>query len=431
MTKNIQNKIKNLPQSPGVYKFLDKSGRIIYVGKAVNLRRRVTSYFTGAHDRKTTLLVSNINRLEIEETPSALEAMILEANLIKKYNPIYNIASKDDKSYLYLWISKGDWPRVATVRATDLHNIPEKNPRLFGPYTSAVALKSALEIIRPIIPYRSCKTMPKSKCLYGHLGLCPAPCISPDRLSLRGGVITDKAIPRGRDCFGVPRNDKIEGITKKEYRNNIDQLIAFFRGNKRTIVQELKRDMKIASKNNHFEKAALLRDKIRALEHIKDVAMISADDKPTIYKRIEGYDISNISGIAATGSMVVFQDGQSEKSEYRKFKIKNVKGANDTAMMAEVLERRSRHNDWPIPDLIVIDGGEGQLSAAAKALVSSPLEQVPMVAIAKGPQRKRDDFRFRGRVPERNLKLFKQVRDEAHRFAIGYYRKLHRKTISE
>lgn len=395
----IKNILSNLPQSPGVYKFFDKNGKIIYVGKAVNLKRRVSSYFRGAHDRKTTQLVSNITNVEIEETSSALEAMILEANLIKKYNPIYNIASKDDKSYLYLWISKGDWPRVATVRATDLHNIPEKNSRLFGPYTSGASLKSALEIIRPIIPYRSCKTMPKSKCLYGHLGLCPAPCESK--------------------------------ISKDDYKKLIDQLISFFRGNKRTIVQDLRREMKVASKNHAFEKAALLRDKIRALEHIKDIAVLQRDDRPTIYKRIEGYDISNISGIAATGSMVVFLEGQSEKSEYKKFKIKSISGANDIAMMMEVLSRRANHKEWPTPDLIVVDGGEGQLNAAAKALVSSPLGQVPMVAIAKGPQRKRDDFRFRGRVPERNLKLFKQVRDEAHRFAIGYYRKLHRNTMSK
>jgi len=392
----MKKKISNLPLSPGVYIFRDKAAKIIYIGKAVNLRRRVSDYYRGAHDTKTTALVSEIARIDHKKTKSALEAMILEANLIKKHQPIYNIKEKDDKSYLYLWISRGDWPRVDLVRATDLHNIPEKSPRLFGPYTSGGALKSALEIIRPILPYRSCRKMPKRRCLYGHLGLCPVPC---------------------------------EGlISKAEYKKQINQLIAFFRGSYRTVVQQLRREMRQASKNKDYELAAILRDKVRALQHIKDIAVLQRDDRPSVYQRIEGYDISNISGLNATGSMVVFINGQSEKSEYRKFKIKSVSGANDTAMIGEVLVRRLRHKEWRLPDLIVIDGGEGQLNVAAKALVAAGLSQIPIVAIAKGPQRKKDEFRFRGRVPDRDLKLFKQVRDESHRFAIGYYRKLHRKS---
>ena len=396
-TMPLSKSIKKLPQTPGVYIYRDKAGKIIYVGKAVNLRRRVSDYFRGAKDGKTTLLVAEIATIEHRETPSALEAMILEANLIKKHQPIYNIKEKDDKSYLFLWISRGDWPRVATVRATDLHQIPEKNPRLFGPYTSGAALKSALEIIRPIIPYRSCRVLPKKKCLYGHLGLCPAPC---------------------------------EGlISANDYRLSINYLSAFFRGSKRTIVQELKREMRVAAKNKNYEVAAILRDKVRSLEHIKDIAVLSRDDRPTIYGRIEGYDISNIQGASATGSMVVYVEGSAEKSEYRKFRVKNVAGANDIAMLSEVLTRRLRHKEWPMPDLIIIDGGEGQINMAAKALAVAGISNIPLVAIAKGPQRKKDDFRFRGRVPQRDLKLFKQVRDESHRFAIGYYRRLHRKRL--
>lgn len=396
---NNKKIINTLPVSPGVYIFHDKLGKIIYIGKAVNLKRRVSSYFIGAHDAKTSILVSEIASIDNQPTASALEALILEANLIKQHQPIYNIKEKDDKSYLYVWISKEDYPRISFVRGTELHTIPEKSPTLFGPYTSGPSLRNAMDTIRKIIPYRTCRKMPKKRCLYGVLGLCDAPCES--------------------------------GIAPSDYQKQITDIKQILKGQTASVINSLKTAMRQASKEKNFELARQLRDRVFGLQHIKDISVIAKDEPMTIYRRIEGYDISNIQGVMATGSMVVFADGVSEKSEYRKFKIKSISGANDTAMLGEVLTRRLRHKEWPMPDLIVVDGGEGQVNSAAKALASAGLNSIPLVAIAKGPGRRRDDFRFRGRVPERNLRLFKQVRDEAHRFAIGYYRKLHRDLISK
>lgn len=392
-----KKEIENLPRSPGVYIFHNSSGEIIYVGKAINLRNRVRSYFTGVHHAKTEQLVKEAVSFSIKQTDSAIEALILEANLIKKYQPIYNIREKDDKSYLYVWISKEKFPRVSLVRATDVHKISESKPRLFGPYTSSNSIKTALEIIRPALPYRSCSKMPKKACLYGYLRLCDRPC-----------------------------EGKINAV---QYKERIDELIAFLRARRKSIIRKMNKQMAEASGKQNYEEAALLRDKIKALTHINDVAVLKKDDIETIYNRIEGYDISNISGANATGSMVVFINGESEKSEYKKFKIKNLTGANDTAMLAQVLARRARHKEWGTPDLMIIDGGAGQLNAASHALGKCGWH-IPLVAIAKGAKRKNNDFRFHGRVVERNLMLFKQVRDEAHRFAIGYYRKLHRKQFS-
>jgi len=395
-----KSQIKKLPHSSGIYIFRDKSGKIIYIGKAINLKRRVSDYFRGAKDDKTSLLVSEIASLEHQNTNSALEALILEANLIKKHQPIYNIKEKDDKSYLYVWISKEPFPRIELVRCTELHTIPEKSPTLFGPYTSGPSLRNAMDTIRKIIPYRTCSKLPKRRCLYGVLGLCSMPC------------------------------ENI--ITSADYLRQIADIKQILRGKTSVVIKSLKLAMQQASKEKKYELAVQLRNRVFGLQHIKDISIIAKDEPMTVYNRIEGYDISNIQGVMATGSVVVFVDGASEKSQYRKFKIKSVAGANDIAMMQEVLTRRLRHNkEWPLPDLIVIDGGEGQLNAVAKVLSISGHGDIPLVAIAKGPQRKRDDFRFRGHVPERNLRLFKQVRDEAHRFVIGYYRKLHRSSISK
>jgi excinuclease ABC subunit C len=396
MNTQLTKIIKQLPSSPGVYIMKNAHGAVTYVGKAVNLNRRVSSYFVGAHDTKTDRLVAEISRIEHQPTDSALEALILEAQLIKKYSPKYNIIAKDDRSYLYVWISREKYPKVELVRGTDISKISESNPRLFGPYLSSQSLRAALDLIRKIVPYRSCHILPKKKCLYGFLSLCDAPCVA-----------------------------KIDVC---EYRANTRELISFLNGNKRGVLRALNARMKVASKTREYEHAAILRDKINALNHIQDVAVLAKDDKLTMYDRIEGYDIANVSGQMATGSMVVFRYGQPEKSAYRKFRIKSVMQANDTAMLAEVLKRRLRHDEWPLPDIMLIDGGKPQVNIAIKILKEFKIA-IPLVGIAKGPDRKKDEFIFAGHVGERNFQLFKQVRDEAHRFARGYYRFLHRQTV--
>ena len=220
-------------------------------------------------------------------------------------------------------------------------------------------------------------------------------------------------------------------ISKNDYGERIRQVRDFFEGKKSRVISALNREMKQASKNQEFEKAAQVRNRLFALEHLKQTFVIQDDSRGTIYKRIEGYDISNVSGVYATGSMVVFLDGESEKSEYRKFKIKSVAGANDVAMMREVFTRRFKKNkdgSWALPDLILIDGGRGQVSAAVAVLKENHLD-IPVVGLAKGRDRKRDELITSRTLPRQDIKILKQVRDEAHSFAKEYYVKLHRKQL--
>lgn len=390
----LREKIKKFPDSPGVYLMRNALGEVVYVGKATSLKERVGSYFLSNLSAKTRLQMNEVTDIEFLETDSALEALLLEPRLIRKYSPKYNIREKDDKSKIYVHITKEEFPRIELIRETDLPQI-DKSPLLYGPFLSTKSVSDALDMIRKIIPYRSCKNMPKRRCLYGNIGLCDAPCDG--------------------------------GISPEEYKNNVRKIRDFFEGKKARVLSSLKKQMTQSSKKQNFEKAAQKRDQIFALEHIKQMFVISRDDHETVFRRIEGYDISNISGVFATGSMVVFADGVAEKSEYRKFKIKWIKGANDTAMLQEVLIRRFSNN-WPHPDLILIDGGRGQVNAATKIIKQLGLN-IPIVGLAKGPDRKKDELITSALLPRRDIILFKQVRDEAHRFAKGYYEKLHRKSV--
>jgi len=392
--KNLKASINSFPESPGVYLMRNAKGEIIYVGKATSLKHRVNSYLQKNLPSKTQKQMSEVFEIDFQETDSTVEAIFLESRLIKKFSPIYNIKEKDDKSRIYVHITRDDFPRLYILRETDLVQIKEKRPILYGPFLSTSSLNMAIELIRKIIPFRSCKKLPKKKCLYGYIGLCPAPC------------------------------EKL--ISKEEYRKNIRLVRDFFEGKKGRVISSLNREIKNLSKEKKFEEAAGVRDRLLSLEHLRRAFAIR-HDVSTIFNRIEGYDISNISGEFASGSMVVFIDGMAEKSEYRKFKIKWVKGANDTAMMKEVLYRRFR-NDWDLPDLILIDGGRGQVNIAMQTVKEKNLN-IPIVGLAKGPDRKKDEIITSQTLPRGEIALFKQVRDEAHRFARGYYKKLHRKTL--
>lgn len=390
---------KDMPSTPGVYIMKNSDGRILYIGKAVNLRRRVSSYFQKSHDYRIEKLISAVKKLDYKKTDTGLEALILESELIKKYQPPFNILEKDDKSFLYVEITKEKFPRVLLVRGKDLKNF---NSAVFGPFLSARSLKEAVKIIRRIFPFsihdpKSIGLKTKA-CFDYQLGLCPGTCL--------------------------------EKISTKEYRKNIRNVKLFFQGKKTQILKSLKKEMEISSRNLEFEKAAKIKKQIFALKHIEDVAFISESDfsvENTAKKtRIEGYDISNISGTSAVGSMVVFVDGKSDKSQYRKFRIKTVRGSDDTGMLYEILERRFRKSaaseKWPLPDIILVDGGKGQVSAAKSVLREKGLK-ISILGIAKGPERKRNDII--GIIPEGvDKKILVQVRDEAHRFAVTYHRKI-------
>jgi excinuclease ABC subunit C len=553
----IQEKLNVLPTRPGVYLMKDARGRIIYVGKAVNLRNRVRSYFhaSALENPKTCRLVAEIADLEFIVTESELEALILECNLIKQHRPRFNVRLKDDKRYPYIKVAwQDDFPRVLVTR-----QMKRDGARYYGPYTSAWAVRQTLDMLRPIFPYLTCTRKitgeDRRACLYYHIKRCAGPCIGE--------------------------------IDRADYRALIQNLCDFLDGRTEEVLTNLRRRMEQAAERLEFEKAALYRDQIRAAErvteqqrivsgtyedqdvlafarddgdacvqvffirggkligrehfilegadaendstvmgsflkqfydstpyvppeillsteteeaviieqwlrskrgtkvalrvphrgHRKDLVSLAAENAaetlsflraqwqadeskqtealtqlqehlglPAAPARIECYDISNIQGESAVGSMVVFAKGVPRKSDYRRFRIRTVRGADDYASMQEVLRRRflrwqendsaklmaGRSGAWSLlPDLIIVDGGKGQLNAALHVVDEFDLrERVPVVALAK----RQEEVFLPGKsdpvqLPERSPALFliQRVRDEAHRFAVGYHRTLRRR----
>ncbi|MFA5070428.1 MAG: excinuclease ABC subunit UvrC [Patescibacteria group bacterium] len=523
----LREKLKSLPAKPGVYLF-KKDQTVLYVGKAKNLKKRVASYFQKISSPQKPEMLENANNLEHIITSSETEAFFLESNLIKKYQPKYNIILKDDKNFAYIKITAEDFPLITLGR-----KIAKDKARYFGPYLSARSARETLYILRKIFPFRTCRRLPGKPCLMYHLGYCPAPC--------------DKQ------------------IKKEEYWKNIAKIIQFLKGNLDEVLKGLRKEMERAAALKVFEKAAKLRDQIFTLEKVLEKQKIispknlnqdilslaqkegeaamnlfsirqgklldkktlilhharltpeneifssfinqyypqvtdkpeeivlplilknknileklnktkiisaqrgknyqliklgreNADDflekkqlfeeKSTLKKRnallalkknlgleksperIEAYDISNIQGVNPVGSMIVFGEGRPQKSDYRKFKIKTVVGANDPAMLAEILARRLKNKEWPTPDLILLDGGKAQLGAGLKVLKKMRLK-IPLITLAK---RLEEIFRP-GRknsliLPADSpaLYLLQNIRDEAHRFAVGFFRQKHDET---
>jgi len=406
--KNVKIKSNKLPDAPGVYLMKDAAGKVMYVGKATSLKRRVTSYFQKAHDARIEDMVSRIRKIDYIERPTALEALILEANLIKHYWPPYNVREKDNKSFLYLVITKDEYPKPLLVRGHDLGpDASKKYKAVFGPYTNPKSLRAALDLVRKVFAWSTCTPGMKRPCFYYHLKQCPGVCIG--------------------------------AANKKAYQKTIRDLIKFFEGKKDGLLKSYGREMKKASKEKRFEEAAAYRNKIYFLEHIQDVAVLKREDgdvdkikvgegSVNLFGRIEGYDVSNISGTSTVASMVVFEQGAPAKSEYRKFRIRSVSGSDDIAALKEALTRRFR-NAWKHPDLILIDGGRGQVNIA-NHVVRELGYGIPVVGIAKGPSRKKVELvcdpkhRDLCRLCEQYSNLLVQVRDEAHRFAVKYHREV-------
>lgn len=401
--KNVEIKNGRLPPVPGVYFMKDVAGHIMYIGKATSLKTRVSSYFSRPQDPRIASMVEKIRRIEYEETPTAVEALLLESKLIKKYQPPYNVDEKDDKSFVHLVFTREPFPKPVLIRGHELARMPKKQfLRMFGPFSSAASVRAALDTLRKSFPWTMCSPGRKRPCFYRHLGLCP-------------GVCTGE-------------------ITSVEYKKIVRELIRFFAGDRVGVVRQMRAAMRRAAKAKHFENAANLRDRLFALEHVRDTSVLKQNepglgDFIDVFGRIEGYDISNTSGIDAVGSMVVFEDGESKKREYRKFAIKTVRGPNDVAMLGEVLGRRFAHADWRTPDLLLIDGGVGQVNEAKRVLAQAGLH-IPLVGIAKGPDRKRDELVYDradhelSRLVTAFRPLLQRVRDEAHRFAVSYHRRL-------
>jgi len=387
-------KIENLkkikiPQKPGVYLF-KKGKEILYIGKATSLRSRVRSYFGkdlwAARGPLVGTMVSKANDLTWQETPSVLEALILEANLIKKHQPFYNKAEKDDKSFNYVVITREKLPRVLTVRGKNLQNFKGS---VFGPFTGGGQLKEALKIIRRIFPFLDDKNKNYQE-FYRQINLAP----------------------------------NLEN--RRLYLQNIKNIKLFFQGKKKKILQNLKKEMKTYAKNQEFEKAGEIRRQVFALQHINDVALIKlAPRTPSLSTlfRIEAYDIAHMSGRSMVGVMTVVEDGTVAKNEYRKFRIRTQAGANDTGALSEVFERRFSHPEWPYPNLIVVDGGRAQINAVERAIKRMGI-MIPVVSVVKDAYHRAKDIlgekKF-ARELEREILL---AASEAHRFAINYHKNL-------
>lgn len=398
---DLIEKIRKFPDTPGCYVMRSVKSEILYIGKATSLRHRVLSYFQRPQEGRIEIMLSQVAKIEIQRTDSVIEALLLENNLIKKYGPKYNVKLKDGKTYLGILVTDEDWPRVMPARST------QKLPKgeFFGPFPSSKEVGAALQILRKLFPFRvACIPESGKFCFEYHLGMCPGVC---------GGK-----------------------IAKNDYQENIRQLRLFLHGQKKRVVSTLEKEMKKKSLDLDFESAAKIRDQVFALRHIQDVALIrdeSLDDLKPVPARIEAYDISNIGGEFSVGSMVVFTEGVIDKNEYRKFKIKTVQGADDIASLQEIILRRLKHQEWPYPNLILVDGGRGQVNGAKEIIKNFNLD-IPIIGIAKGAQRKRNDIiadssTSSGQVIDIDKKILVRLRDEAHRFAIEYYRKLHRKAL--
>ncbi|MBI4080714.1 MAG: excinuclease ABC subunit UvrC [Candidatus Levybacteria bacterium] len=455
----------SLPSEPGVYCFLNESGAILYVGKAKDLKARVSSYFQpgAVLGTKTSVLVHQTKKVKIVRVETEVESLLLEAFYIKKYSPKYNVRLTDNKSYPLIRITVKDaFPKILLARRVD-----DPTSAYFGPYPNAGAVKLVLRIMRRIFPFQSVFNHPKRVCLYNHLGLCPCPPVH--------NTIADK----------------------KEYKKNIRRIIKVLEGNVRLILNELEKERNAASVSEDFESAQKVQKQMNAMSVITQrvTRPVEYEANPNLREdqrqkelyalqnllrqkgvpvqfpqKIECYDISNIQGKYATGSLVVFIQGEKESAFYRRFRIRRENAPNDFAMMHEVLTRRLKHDEWKFPQLIVVDGGKGQITSALQAIGEAGIS-IPLIGLAKreetiiipNPKFETRNSKQYQNTNDRNTKRFKhskiqnldlfraskldirnfvevslpknspallllmRIRDEAHRFAITYHRNIRSK----
>lgn len=394
--------IKNLPDSPGIYLFY-KDRELLYVGKAASLKKRVRSYFSNSKNiRPIELLINEINDIKWISTDSAIEAAILEAKYIKKFRPKYNVMGKDDKSWIYLYLTKEPFPKLKTIREHELKDLDKKKiKKLFGPYLN-IKTSEMVRILHSLFYISKCEPNQKRACFDFQIKKCL-------------GV-----------CIGI--------INEEEYGNRvIKPLTQFLNGNKKAVIKNLEKQMKSFSKNEQFEEANRIKFQIKRLQKIQDASLINKSFVQDIFKneifikRIEGYDISNLGKNYKVGSMIVFNLNGPLKKDYRKFKIRTVEKQSDIDCLKEVFKRRLTHTDWEMPDIVLVDGGKAQVNLAKKMF-----KKVFVFGIAKGRDRKKDEFIFDSKDKkiisfiEDNKKLFINARNEAHRFAINYQKKLAR-----
>ena len=422
-------KVREFPQTPGVYLMKDLAGRVIYVGKAVNLRSRAGSYFlkAAAEERRTAELVREIRDIDYIEADSEVDALLVEARLIKDVQPKYNKELKDDKSFPYLEIFiREDFPRVEFTREPS-----ERGTKLYGPFASAGALRGAIQVLQKIFKFRTCsleiddgdeKWRWFRPCLLASIQQCTAPC------NLR--------------------------ISKEEYRKDIARLRMFLEGNKKSLLAEMRAEMKLAADQREFERAARLRDEIRMLETLDRRGELETHVQPEVFyidprrglaglkkvlhldeqpRTIEGVDIAHLGGGETVASLVQFIDGVPFKPGYKRYKIRGVEGVDDFSSIHEVVARRFKRlsdEGEVFPDILLVDGGRGQLNAALDAFRALEIAPPTVISLAK----REEEIYVPGlpdplRLARRSyaLRLLQYVRDEAHRFAQHYHHILRRK----
>lgn len=405
---SLKNFLKEntLPETPGVYFFLNTKGEILYVGKATVLSDRVKSYFLPdlslTRGPKIVLMLERARSLAWQSLDSVLEALLLEGELIKKFQPTFNTDAKDDKSYSSIVITQEKFPRVLLVRERDLlqkkytFRIAEK----YGPYPQGSAPRIALKILRQIFPFRNLcvpydelsKEAKKKAhpCFNAQLGLCP-------------GV-----------CAG--------SISSLEYKKTIAWIKLFFAGKKVSLIRKLEREMKNAAKKMEFERAQELKKLLFDLQHIQDIALLKADRSETSSARLEAYDVAHLQGEASVGVMTVVQHGILKKSEYRLFRLRGKHGGNDLSALEEILTRRFAHSEWTFPELLIVDGALLQYDVAERILRKRGLT-IPIAGVVKNKKHQPDRLIGPRGLIQRFKKDILLANAEAHRFAIAFHRK--------
>jgi len=413
---------QNLSNNPGVYLFRDKNHRVLYVGKALNLKKRVRNYFDKQpKEKRIENLLKEAQKIDFIEVSSEIEALLLEARLIKQRWPKYNVRLKDDKRYLYVGITKEKYPKIALIRQ------PEREEKLlawYGPFPTAASLKEILRLLRRVFPYRTCRQLTDKTCLYYHLNLCPGMCLR----------------------------------ETTDYRQTIKKIMMFLDGQINPLVKKLQKEMETLAKKEEFEQAGQLKRQIqmiesflhrygrgedeekpqRQMDELRKLLVKYSGIEPNKIERLEAYDVANLGENLIVGAMVVFLNGEPSKEDYRQFKL--TWSGGDPGGIKQILSRRLTHQEWLFPQVILVDGGKTQVAAAFEALREENLfKTIPVLGLAKKEERifipkvikeKIVSWKtFKYQSSSLVHQLLQQARDEAHRFAQRYYKKLHRKVI--
>jgi excinuclease UvrABC nuclease subunit len=394
----VDLKEQTLPDAPGVYRFM-RGKTILYIGKATSLRDRTRSYFSNdllkTRGPRIVDMVTEADHIEVMVTDSVLEALILEAELIKKHQPICNTKEKDNKSYNFVVITKETFPRVLIERGRSLSFDTTPYQAVYGPFPSQTQLREALNIIRKIFPFRSDASDSR---LYTQLGLSP---------------------------------DMSTADASTSYKETIRHIKLFFQGKKKALISQLEKRMQALAKAQQFEQAAKVRNQMFALTHLRDVSLIKRERVHVEGGfRIEAYDAAHLAGAHSVGVMTVIEDGEVQKSAYRKFILREAKRGDDVGSLEEILTRRLKHDEWLLPDLIVVDGSTAQRNRALKVLATHG-KTIPVVGVVKNDAHKPERLLGTVSLIKTHEKAILLANNEAHRYAISFYRSKQRKTLKK